>query len=252
MKEKDWSNYGIPADSQQPLEDSEEEEMELEESAAKEKKKKDPKPGKPKGQTATREELLDALQTVLGLIRGMEQGEADLESRVAKVDSAVQDLMQKEQHQSLMRELGEAYKENPFDTTVMLVEQAKQELAELVEMRIHEALVNERTFARLVDDLLDEPENADVRPYRDELDFLITEKGLPPDEALELIRSLERRRSGMVDKRTVAAREIRNRSVLESGGEVSDSGDDDKELDRVLKKSKSLDEMFAGLRKLKL
>ena len=45
---------------------------------------------------------------------------------------------------------------------------------------------------------------------------------------------------------------MRNRAAVESGGEINEPVDKDKEFYRLMKKAKTLDEMFAALRKTKL
>ncbi len=45
---------------------------------------------------------------------------------------------------------------------------------------------------------------------------------------------------------------MRNRAAVESEGEIGEPQDADRKLNQVIKKAKNLDEMFAGLRKLKL
>ena len=96
-----------------------------------------------------------------------------------------------------------------------------------------------------------DPANSRLRPYEQELEFLIRGKGFYPDEAADLLRSIENKRELTTKRRSAAAKEVRNRAAVESGGEINEPVDSDKEFYRLMKKAKTLDEMFAALRKTK-
>jgi uncharacterized coiled-coil DUF342 family protein len=160
-------------------------------------------------------------------------------------------MFQKAEQEAFLREVRDAYAKDPLAATAMLVQKVKQEALEEVESRIHKVLDDQRNFARLMNEFISTPMNAHLKPYRQELEFLILEKGLAPDEAAELLRSIEGKRSETSRRRSAAAGEIRNRAAVESGSAAGEPANKEKEFDRVLKKARTLDEMFAGLRKLK-
>ena len=102
-----------------------------------------------------------------------------------------------------------------------------------------------------MDEFLDHPSNSGLRSYRNELEFLIRERRLFPDEAADLVRSIHAKRNTSARRRSDAADDIRTRSAVESGGDISQPADRDQQFYKVMKKAKTLDEMFAGLRKMK-
>ena len=75
---------------------------------------------------------------------------------------------------------------------------------------------------------------------------------MPPDQVVELFRGIEAKQQGDKKLRSAAAREIRNRAAVESGGDTGEPVDNVKEFDRLIKKAKNLDDMFKVLRKVKI
>ncbi|MEW6113785.1 MAG: hypothetical protein AB1664_16760, partial [Thermodesulfobacteriota bacterium] len=144
-----------------------------------------------------------------------------------------------------------AYKQDPIGATAMMVERSKQEALQEMSWRLNQAIKEQRGFDRFMRDFLEDPAHTHLKPYEQQLELLILEKGLSPQEAADVIQRLERSWEDTNKRRFQAAKEIRNRSTVESGGEVSTPVDRDAEFDRVIKKAKTLDDMFAGLNKLK-
>jgi len=154
--------------------------------------------------------------------------------------------------ESFLKEMREQYGKDPVSATRMMLKKNQQELWEAMEDRITSTLNEHREFKRLLDGFLNEPANSNLRPYEQELEFLIRERGFYPKEAAELLKNIEVKREHSSRLKSAAAREIRNRSAVETDGEVGEPVDKDKEFYRVMKKARTLDDMFAGLRKLKL
>ncbi len=161
-------------------------------------------------------------------------------------------LAQHANDQAFSQQIRDYYDKDPFSATEAMIQKAQEDLVTLMEMRMAQIFHQERHFGRALDDFLSDPANARLRPYAQELEFLIREKGLNSDEAAALLHSLDDKREAVVRKRSAAAKEVRNRAAMENEGEVGEPQDVDRKLNQVIKKSKSLDEMFAGLRKLKL
>ena len=109
----------------------------------------------------------------------------------------------------------------------------------------------QQEFGRLMDEFLDHPSNSGLRTYREQPEFLIRERRLFPDEAADLIRNIHTKRNTSARRRSDAADDIRTRSAVESGGDTGQPTDRDQQLYKMMKKAKTLDEMFAGLRKMK-
>ena len=132
-----------------------------------------------------------------------------------------------------------------------MIGRAQQETLGAIDARVNRSAQDRQEFGRLMDEFLDYPSNSGLKTYRNELEFLIRERRLFPDEAADLIRSVHAKRSTSAKRRSDAADDIRTRSAVESGGDTSPPLDRDQQLYRVMKKAKTLDEMFAGLRKMK-
>lgn len=161
-------------------------------------------------------------------------------------------LRRQSEEESFLREIREQYVKDPVAATGMMLKKGQQELWEAMEDRIASRLDEHREFKRLLDGFLNEPANSGLRPYEQELEFLIRERGFYPKEAAALLRNIEGKREHSSRLKSAAAREVRNRSAVESDGEVGEPLDKDKEFYRVMKKARTLDDMFAGLRRLKL
>jgi hypothetical protein len=198
------------------------------------------------------EELSEAYKKTERLIRSKEQEVADLHGRLEAMEAQTNSIAQVAQEDAFMRELQESYEKDPLATTAMLFEKARQEAMYDLEARMHKVLENNRMVDKLLKDFINEPENAALKPYRKEIEDLVVEKGFSFEEAADIINRIQAKLDQTSRKRSAAAKEIRKRSTVESGGEPGNTSSKDKDFDRVLKKSKTLDEMFAGLRKLQL
>lgn len=202
--------------------------------------------------TFSKGELLEAYQEAQR--RYLEKAEEADRYRQAleELGRDTQLLAQKADNEAFMSRVREYFATDPVGATEAMIKKSQQDLVSFIDMRIAQAIEEHRNFGRLMTNLLNDPANARLKPYEAELEFLIRDKGLSPSEAVELLRALDTKRSTAGQKRAAIAKEIRNRSMLESDGEIGEPLDVDKEIDKILIKSKNLDEMFAGLRKLKL
>ncbi len=160
-------------------------------------------------------------------------------------------LLRQADEEAFMREIRESFQKDPVAATAMMIRKFQEGSQQDVEARIAEAVRDQGDFRRLFDEFLNDPANSRLRPYDKELEFLIRSKGFYPDEAADLLRSIENKRDLASRRRSAAAREVRTRAAVESGGEITEPVDSDKEFYRQMKKAKTLDEMFAALRKTK-
>ncbi|MBI5248435.1 MAG: hypothetical protein HY912_02975 [Desulfomonile tiedjei] len=179
--------------------------------------------------------------------------EAELYRRILEqTNLEKQHLKQRTNDEAFIREMRSAYQTDPVAATAVMIRRMQDEILDSVDDRIEQALQEDRDFKRLLDDFLSDPANSKLRPYEDELQFLIRDKGLHASEAAELLKKIEEKGSRSSNRRSAVAKEIRNRSMVESDGEIGEPLDDDKEFERTIRKAKSLDEMFSSLGKLKI
>ena len=148
-----------------------------------------------------------------------------------------------------LKQAREHYHADPFQGAAMLVGKARDDLARLMDEKIYEAFGAREQFNRLMDDFLDDPSNNSLKGFRDELEFLIRDRGIEPKEAAGFLKTVESKTRKSATRKSEALREVRTRSMTESGGQPLQTGDPDRELTRALRQAKSLDDMFAALKR---
>jgi hypothetical protein len=204
------------------------------------------------GEFSSANELLQAYNNIKTLLEQRSQEAAQYRQELDGVGNQNRMMAMQADDEAFLRQMRGYYDKDPVSAVDTMIHRAQQQLMTLVDMRMDQALREERNFGRVMEDFLSNPQNARLRPYEEEIAYLVRDKGLNPQEVTALLRGLEEKRDAAARKRTVAAKEVRNRSTVESDGEVGEPLDTEKELNRVIQKSKTLEEMFAGLRKLKL
>ncbi|GEM_PF-2024942 len=206
------------------------------------------------GRFASQEELVNAYLALEQKAQANFEND-ELRQRLQQLEQGAQSRRTQAEDEEFDRQLQAAYEKNPLETTNMMIKQAKMEHWKAMEARLQDYLsqlggklgLND-AFSRM----LDIPSNAGMKPYGNQIQFLVTRVGLDPDAALQFVRSITETKDRGSDMRSAAARDIRNRSTVESPGPPRSDAAKDKELDRVLKETKTLEEMFEGLRKIRI
>lgn len=201
------------------------------------------------GGFASSEELLDAYTRTEELLRRKEREAEELREVLDSLEQRAGIVLKDVEDESFLREVRRAHEQDPVLATAMMIRRFQEDALNDVNERVEGRIRDERDFSRFLRSFLQDPSNTGLKAYEDELEFLIREIGLPPETAAALIRSIQEKRDATATKRSAAAKAIRNRAMVESAGEVGEPVDRDKEFDRILKKAKGLDDMFAGLRK---
>jgi hypothetical protein len=160
-------------------------------------------------------------------------------------------LLQHADEEAFVKEFRDSYAKDPVAAIAKMIGKAQQDTLSAIDARMSRTSDYQQEFGRLMDEFLDHPSNSGLRTYRNELEFLIRERRLFPDEAADPIRSVHTKRNTSARRRSDAADDIRTRSAVESGGDTGQPIDRDQQLYKIMKKAKTLDEMFAGLRKMK-
>jgi len=214
--------------------------------------KQDAQPeGKTRGDFGSAQELLEAYK--LADQRAVEKAAeaADYKRMLDQLGQNTKRLLQQTDEEAFIKEMRQSYEKDPFAAITKMIGKSQQETLSAIDARIGGSMTFQQEFGRLMDEFLDHPSNSGLRGYRNELEFLISEKHLFPDEAAGLIRSIHSKGNSSAKRRSDAADDIRTRSAVESGGDTSQPTDRDQQLYKIMKKAKTLDEMFAGLRKMK-
>ncbi|AFM25982.1 hypothetical protein [Desulfomonile tiedjei] len=202
--------------------------------------------------SADREEILRAYKNAVLIAQQKSQEAERYRSLLEHANQEGNVLSQQADDDAFIQEMRSAYQSDPVRATALMIRRAQEESLRSIDEMIDEALQEERNFGKLLEEFLSRPSNSGLKPYADELEFLIRDKGLHANEAAELLRKVEEKNDLVLKRRSAAAQDIRNRSAVESDGETNESRDEEKDFERTMKKAKNLDEMFAGLRKRKI
>jgi hypothetical protein len=143
------------------------------------------------------------------------------------------------------------YEKDPISATDEMIRRAQIEVLDLVEGYVSQVLDKEQSINRLLGEFLNDPANAKLKPFKDELACLIGQKGMKAGEAASVTHRILAKHENGADRKRAAAQAIRNKATVESDGEPGEPADEDSGFAGVVKKSKNLHEMFAGLRKIK-
>jgi len=197
------------------------------------------------------EELMQAYKTAESQMMEKAREAEEYRSMLDQMGRYVGLVLRQAQEEAFIHDMRESFQKDPVAATAMMIKKFQEGSQEDVEARIAEAVQDRLDFRRLFEEFLNDPANSRLRPYEQELEYLIRSKGFFPDEAAELLRSVESKLEIKTKRRSAAAKEVRNQAAVESGGEINESVDKDKEFYRLMKKAKTLDEMFAALRKTK-
>lgn len=195
-----------------------------------------------------RQSFITLEQLVHQKARQVDQLIEALDEARANVDVHVRD----NEEQDFLNQVRHVYNEDPVTATALMIKRFQEDALNDYDSRMQQQLHHHRTSSRLTEDLLGNPAHGDLRPHRTELEFLIRDQGLDPETAAAIVRNIAGKSSSASARREAAARAVRNRSMVENAGEVGEPGKKDAEFDRILKKSKTLDEMFHRLSKIKL
>ncbi|MBI5569323.1 MAG: hypothetical protein HY914_05195 [Desulfomonile tiedjei] len=197
------------------------------------------------------EELFAAYQMTQQLLQQKELETRDLQEALQSLGHRAGRVLRGAEEHSFVSGIRSDFAQDPVAATAMMIKKFQEDALNEFDTRIEQRLQDERNFGRFIRDFLRTPDNAGLGAYEHELEFLIRDAGMPPDDAAALIRSIQKKQETTADRRSAAAKAVRNRSMVESTGEVGEPVDKDKEFDRVLDRAKTLEDMFAGLRKFK-
>lgn len=210
-------------------------------------------------ETKSREESLSREELVTEYRRlssALSQKAAEVEALTRKLEQLGETAGGRQanlaEEEAFMRQFEESYRRDPVRSIMLLVSKAKNDSMQQMEAAMVRLVKDQKHFARAMEQFLGDPANAHLKPYREELEFLIDEANFPPGLAAAFVQSIAQRHDEATAKRAAAARAVRNRAAVESDGEVGEPAEQDRDFDKVLKKSRTLEDMFAGLGKLRL
>jgi len=204
------------------------------------------------GEVAPQEELLNAYRSLEVRIAAMEAEAANYRRMIERTGLDAQLLRKKSDDEAFLQSIRSKYEADPVSAVNKLVERAQAEIWQAVEGRIERAFKDHREFKMGLQQFLDDPKNGGLKGHERLVEHLIRDKGVPPEQVAGIVKQIEADITRKSRLRAAAAKTIRNQAAVETGGEMGEPVDKDKELDRVIKKAKTLDDLFAGLRGVKI
>ncbi|MGC8908600.1 MAG: hypothetical protein ACP5M0_14335 [Desulfomonilaceae bacterium] len=163
---------------------------------------------------------------------------ADAEHRLRQADE-----------EAFLEEVRRSYEKDPVAAFRMMLDRSQHELWRAVQGELKTQLKADADRRSAMAELLDRPENAVVKPYLDEMRYLVSERGFDPQEAAAFLKTVADKALASLRIRAHAVQRVRRRAAVESGGSPTRPSDPDREFYRIIKKAKTLDDMFEGLRK---
>lgn len=208
-----------------------------------------PESGEPVEETAPQAELLQILER---RIAELEQQAAAYRQILDKMGLHAELLTRKADDDVFTQSVRQQYEKDPVAAINTMINKAQAEVWQAVEKHIERAFRDRRQFKMVLQEFLADPKNAGLKTHERFIEHLLLDKGVHPRDLGDLIRQVEATSGARSRLRAAAAKEVRNRAAVETGGEMGEPVDKDKEVDRLIKQSKTLDELFAGLRSLKI
>lgn len=152
--------------------------------------------------------------------------------------------------QAFLQDMRETFEKDPAKATSTIIMKAQEQLWQAFENRLNEEARQKAAFDRLMNQLSTTPEKASISNFRDEMEFLIRNKGMEPSESIGLIEKIASKFSDINDRKRAVIKKMRSESQLESSQNSNSRNDPDREFTRLMSQARNLDEMFANLRKI--
>ncbi len=206
----------------------------------------------PLGEFNSPEEMLQAYRALERLVHEKGQQVEHLVTGLNEFGHHAKAKFRGEQEQVFLDKIRDVYAHDPVSATALMIKKFQEDALSDYDERMQRQLQEHQDFNRFMNDFFAHPANAELKPLRNELEFLVREQGVPPETAAQVIRSVAGKNHDVSARREAAARAVRNRSMVENAGEVGEPTRKDQEFDRILRRTKTLDDMFDGLSKIRL
>lgn len=206
----------------------------------------------PESEVESPEDLRQSFQTLEQLVHEKAKQVDQLLEALDEAKANANVHMRDNEEQDFLNRVRDVYDQDPVTATALMIKRFQEDALNDYDGRMQQQLQNHRMHSRFMDEVLAHPEHADLKPHRAELEFLIRDQGIDPETAAAIVRNIAGKSSSASARREAAARAVRNRSMVENAGEVGEPTKKDADFDRILKKSKTLDEMFHRLSKIRL
>lgn len=151
---------------------------------------------------------------------------------------------------AFLENMRETFSRDPAQATSILIKKAQEQLWQAFESRLNEEARQKNELDLFIKKISSNPERSSMGNFRDEIEFLVRNKGLGPEESVGLIERISSKLDQTSDRKKAAIRKMRSESQFEPAQSGSAPNDPDREFTRLMSQAKNLDEMFANLRKV--
>jgi hypothetical protein len=203
-------------------------------------------------ESSSQEELLNAYRSLEERIAAMEAEAANYRRMIERTGLDAQMLRRKADDEVFMQSIRSQYETDPLSAISKLAEHSQMELWQMMEARLGRAFREHRQFKLLLQKFLEDPKNEGLKNHGRLVEHLMIDRGVRPEDVGAIIRDIEANSTQKSRLRAAAAKTVRNQAAVETGGEMGEPVDKDKDVDRVIKNAKTLDDLFAGLRRIKI
>ncbi len=152
--------------------------------------------------------------------------------------------------QAFLDNVRETFAKDPAQAASILIKKAQEQMWRAFEKRLNEENRQKSELEGFMNRISSNPDKASMHDFREEIEFLVRDRGMAPEESLGLIEKISAKLDRGNDRKKAAIRKMRAESQFESSQRTSNSADPDREFTRLMSQAKSLDDMFASLRKV--
>lgn len=206
-----------------------------------------------KAQSDSPDSLAGIVDSIKGFQEELARNRKEIESQRALLELLGADTWSKRlaaDEQAFLDNVRETFARDPAEATSILIAKAQEKLWQAFEKRLNEETRQKTELERFMGQIVSNPDKAPMNDFRDEIEFLVRERGMAPEESVGLIEKISAKLNRNNDRKKAAIRKMRSESQFESAGHASNAADPDREFTRLMSQAKSLDEMFANLGKI--
>ncbi len=197
------------------------------------------------------------MRSILSSIRGfqeeLEKNRKEMESQRDLLQLLGADTWSKKQQAdelAFVQNMRETFEKDPAQATSTMIRKAQEQLWQAFENRLNEEVRQKSALDSIMSRFSSDPAKARISNFRDEIEFLIRARGMDPEESVGLVQKIAEKFDEIGDRKKTALKKMRAESQFESSQNPAPTNDPDREFNKLMSQSKSLDEMFANLRKL--
>lgn len=197
--------------------------------------------------------LADVMDSMKGFQDELAKNRKEIENQRELLELLGADTWSKRRaadEQAFLDNVRETFARDPAQAASIMIGKAQEQMWHAFEKRLNDESRQKSEFERFMNGISSNPEKASMKEFRDEIEFLVRDRGMDPEESVGLIEKISSKLDRSNDRKKAAIRKMRAESQFEASQHASNSSDPDREFTRLMSQAKSLDDMFASLRKV--